>query len=565
MNNLFVKKISFKRMVHYQKNLLSNFCVGEETNIEQIQSRSDININYFTSLPKGLLEGIGAEFNHLIEKDTSCLVAMNNNNHVGCILFNIHGKANFLRPFSFEFNFGPKHVYGFGLFVKPEFRSKKIGKILYSESFKFLKTKFQYFDIFVNSADFIPNQLAQKLGFYKVNETVLIKFFIFEFKVSLKRKYSKMIFESLYYLSKIIKEMVKLLLKPLKYILNIIHTINNNRYLKLYNVALQKDNYRSQVAFICKKQPDNTIMNRIFVSDYNIGQYKTFRERDLKNELNNIPESTHLIVIDGKYNHLRKKLGHLKGMFFIPQWVRQTNPIFLGISDLVKTNKLRKSETLLSDIKKIQNSSYEYKFIKNDHSLLNLFYYNMYMPYVNNRYRDEKFLTSYGEILSHFKKGGLILVKDGDKYVSGTIVKIENNKLSTCKSGVLNGDMDLVKKGALTALFYFYCKLAQDNGLTKIDYGLSRPFLNDGVLRYKAKWNTKIDLDQKNNKVFVLKINKLTEFTRHFLIYNPFISIEKNILRGNIFYDSNIEENKEKHSISGLSEFKMINLDEMVV
>ncbi|MEW6074718.1 MAG: GNAT family N-acetyltransferase [Candidatus Omnitrophota bacterium] len=565
MNNLLVKRISIKRMVHYQKNLLSNIYVDEEANIEQIKSRSDININYFASLPKGLLEEIGAEFNHLIEKDTSCLVAMHNNNRVGCILFNIHGKADFLKPFSCKFNFGPEHVYGFGLFVKPEFRNKKIGKILYFESFKFLKTQFKYFDIFVNSVDFIPNQLAQKLGFYKVNEAVLIKFFIFEFKVSLKRKYSKIIFESLYYLLKIIKEATKLLLKPLKWVLNKIYSINNSLHLKLYIAACKKNDGGARFAFICKSRPDNTILKRITDLDYEITKYKTFRKVDLRNEVNNISENTHLIVIDGKYNYLINKLGYIKGIYFIPQWVRQTNPIFLGINDLVKTNKLRKSETLLSDIKKINNSHYEYEFFKNDRSLLDFFYYNMYTPYVNNRYGDEKFLTSYGEILSYFKKGGLILVKDGDRYVSGTIVKIEDKKLSTCKSGVLNGDMNLVKKGVLTALFYFYCKFAQDNGLTKIDYGLSRPFLNDGVLRYKAKWNTKIDVDKKSSKVFVLKINQLSEFTRNFLINNPFITIEKNILRGNVFYDSNSKENREKYSINGLSEFKMINLDEMVV
>jgi len=54
--------------------------------------------------------------------------------------------------------------------------------------------------------------------------------------------------------------------------------------------------------------------------------------------------------------------------------------------------------------------------------------------------------------------------------------------------GTANGEWELVKEGANSATDLYLVKYAKKLGFKLIDFGGSRPSLNDGVLRYKRKW-----------------------------------------------------------------------------
>jgi hypothetical protein len=114
-------------------------------------------------------------------------------------------------------------------------------------------------------------------------------------------------------------------------------------------------------------------------------------------------------------------------------------------------------------------------------------------------------------------------------------------------------------------LRYFYFKFVQENGYEMIDLGLSRPFLNDGILRYKVKWNSHVEYDPKRCNIYALKIHRYSRPVNKFLLNNPFISIEKDGLAGNVFYDVTENISQEKLSrhylMPGLSRLDIYGLD----
>ena len=105
--------------------------------------------------------------------------------------------------------------------------------------------------------------------------------------------------------------------------------------------------------------------------------------------------------------------------------------------------------------------------------------------------------------------------------------------------GVRNGNVEYIEQGAVTASYYFTIHWAKNEGFQRIDFGLSRPFLKDGVFVYKKRWgmalkNVNRSIDQ---GVFGLKISVSTESVRSFLVENPFVFIDRDKLVGLIVAD----------------------------
>ena len=99
--------------------------------------------------------------------------------------------------------------------------------------------------------------------------------------------------------------------------------------------------------------------------------------------------------------------------------------------------------------------------------------------------------------------------------------------------GVLDGEHAHVKAGALAAVYRFACQYSWSLGYRTIDMGMSRPFLNDGVLQYKKKWGLR--LTTPNERLYVLRFEPRSEAARAFLQRNPFLYERDGGLHGAVF------------------------------
>jgi hypothetical protein len=148
----------------------------------------------------------------------------------------------------------------------------------------------------------------------------------------------------------------------------------------------------------------------------------------------------------------------------------------------------------LSRAKRTQVNGFERKFgmemrISTTMEDLDFFYRRMFLPYVNTRFGNVAMIDGYSEIQEMFENGGMLLfvLKDGAP-VAGALCQQREGRLSYNRAGVLDGNEDLLKCGALTAIYYYQIKYAVENGLSVMNAQQSRPFLRDGVYGNKARW-----------------------------------------------------------------------------
>ena len=144
---------------------------------------------------------------------------------------------------------------------------------------------------------------------------------------------------------------------------------------------------------------------------------------------------------------------------------------------------------------------------------------------------------TYDFVKRQFRKGGLfndlLLIKEQDEYVAGVLLHYKKDKAKLSTLGVKDGNLDYVKNGAIGALFCFTFQWAREKGFAAIDFGGSRPFLKDGILRYKRKWNQKIS--NKKEIGFFVGVLSETDGAKGFFLNNPFIYEDQTGLNGAIF------------------------------
>ncbi len=344
------------------------------------------------------------------------------------------------------------------------------------------------------------------------------------------------------------------------------YRIKDELFLTSYTVESAQTDAGPRGIFICRHNPDPALLNKIYPRGYKTRKDKTFLRDKMFEESDRHAGSVDFIVADVRFRHVRQRLPRLPDVYIIPKWVEQKNLHFNGLSDFAGSRKNDASR----DIRLTSRYNYDYEFTK-DEAILKFFYDRMYCPYMHARYPDEKVVASFDYVRKEFLKGGLFLLKDKDtnKYIAGSVVNLQNKTFTAVKLGVLDGDPDLLQKRAVSALYISYFKFMEKNNIRRFHLGASRSFLNDGVLKYKAKWGTVIDFDKRRGNVFTLRICHPSKHMDNFLVNNPFISIEEGKLIGNIFIDvsnggpDSLEQKEliKNYQFKGLSGVRIIPLN----
>lgn len=101
-------------------------------------------------------------------------------------------------------------------------------------------------------------------------------------------------------------------------------------------------------------------------------------------------------------------------------------------------------------------------------------------------------LDEYESIHNDFMKGGLGLIKDGQDPVCGGIFHLDGDMFVAQHVGVLDGEYDLVKRGANIALSWFELNWARAQGAHQYNFGGSRAQTSDGIFTFKRQWGTRV-------------------------------------------------------------------------
>ncbi|HEY8554481.1 MAG TPA: GNAT family N-acetyltransferase [Burkholderiales bacterium] len=214
------------------------------------------------------------------------------------------------------------------------------------------------------------------------------------------------------------------------------------------------------------------------------------------------------------------------GLFCIPSWVR-------GEIELPgAAAAARLPETLRTDLKLVERNGFGWR-ITREPALFDWFYEHMYLPYLLRTHGPRALPTTRQEMLEQQPRAELMLIHRNGVDVAGLMLIRHPTHAHAWALGVLDGEHAHVKAGALAAVYRFACQYSWSLGYRTIDMGMSRPFLNDGVLQYKKKWGLR--LTTPNERLYVLRFEPRSEAARAFLQRNPFLYERDGGLHGAVF------------------------------
>ncbi len=124
------------------------------------------------------------------------------------------------------------------------------------------------------------------------------------------------------------------------------------------------------------------------------------------------------------------------------------------------------------------------------------FYHDYYVPHAAARFGAGAALRRFDQLLRAVRRGFLLQVFDGDDWVSGLVAYRESPERMLLVSDGLRPDRrGSWQDGALAAAIYFSVEWARSHGVRYVDFGGTRPHLDNGVYHHKSLWGAEPRFD----------------------------------------------------------------------
>jgi hypothetical protein len=183
-----------------------------------------------------------------------------------------------------------------------------------------------------------------------------------------------------------------------------------------------------------------------------------------------------------------------------------------------------RSDARRNDMRKAKNFGYTYE-ISHKESDLEMFYQDMYLPTMMKRHGDLADLLPKREAYQFLRHGQLFLTKRDGVYVSGGLCLVQQGILGFKEMGVLNGDEQLMREGAVGAMNYLRMYWAHEQGYRGVNLGTCWPFLSGGF-RNKRKWGAAVSVPPNEHKQIWISVQHNTPAVAHFLSSNPCVIVD---------------------------------------
>ena len=178
------------------------------------------------------------------------------------------------------------------------------------------------------------------------------------------------------------------------------------------------------------------------------------------------------------------------------------------------------------ELRLIRKYGYDYSVSHDDQSFY-MFYHTMYLPTLNARYDKLASPMPVQEAYQHFRHGLLFLIRRDGSYVSGVICSVDRDSVNPMLIGVTNADRQLMKEGALGAVYYAMIYWANQEGFKYLNFGSCWPYM-EGVVHYKRKWGSAAGIAPRHDgKRIWIKIQHDTPAVIRFLNDNPSVVIDE--------------------------------------
>jgi hypothetical protein len=171
------------------------------------------------------------------------------------------------------------------------------------------------------------------------------------------------------------------------------------------------------------------------------------------------------------------------------------------------------------------NLTYE---ILTDNASFNYFMDRFYRPYMNKRHGEEAFIEDLNILWKSSDNPSLMAIKENGSIIGMLFLKQSEEVLYYLRLGLLDGNKEYLNHGVVGAMYYFGILEGQKMGCKAVDLGGTRPFLTDGLTKYKLGWGAEFVLDHTATKEYLwFGVNQRSSAAKEFLHCNPFMYITK--------------------------------------
>lgn len=198
--------------------------------------------------------------------------------------------------------------------------------------------------------------------------------------------------------------------------------------------------------------------------------------------------------------------------FYVPEWL--WSEVRLGPAAVRRTGKTWS---------RIRRHRLTYS-VTRDTSALNHFYDRMYVPFIKSSHGDGAQLMRRDDMLQRVARGEgelISIVQDGTA-VGGCFVVYEHGEARLFSQGILDGDPDYLRQRVGVAIYVYSFAYLFERGFGHVNLGRSRPFLSDGVLRFKLERGAVLTRATSNG--IEIEPVKATPALRKLLLANPWVT-----------------------------------------
>ncbi|WP_128546830.1 GNAT family N-acetyltransferase [Larkinella soli] len=146
-----------------------------------------------------------------------------------------------------------------------------------------------------------------------------------------------------------------------------------------------------------------------------------------------------------------------------------------------------------NDVRKAERSSFAFE-ITTDPGWAGEFYRRYYEPSMRGRHGDEAYIMPEAGVTDLMRSGAceFIQVWLEGRCVAAFLNRIGESDYELMRLGWLDNDPHWVQAGAIPAAYWFTIRRAIALGKTELQLGGTPAYLENGVLRFKAKWGGRV-------------------------------------------------------------------------
>lgn len=252
-----------------------------------------------------------------------------------------------------------------------------------------------------------------------------------------------------------------------------------------------------------------------------------------------------LIITDGVGPEYRRALN--TDFFCMPAWVKQRLRILSDWSSQIDALRRNTRQGLT---RTLRNHGYFSRLTQTDADF-NGFYDDLYKPHVSGRFGSDAIIVSRDQFLRECRRGIVLQILHNGEVIGASLLRRINWTISIVWTGMKPGTSNS-KRGAADALDYFSLLYAFLKGCRWLDFGPSRPDLNDGAFRYKRKWGTMVTPGFAPQAEICWAWNGNTEAAAKLVQQHVFLSKHRGGYFATVFLDDGLAPTDIKHTLEGL-------------